>query len=250
MVTIVLASSLILLGTAKPTITPAVERIRRAQAITTPKPVAPIAVAKQPSEDCPQMDNPGGRMHWSPSKDPGPTATDATVALPTLGVEAPIVRVGIDAQNLMVVPKNAREVAWLDQGGIPGRTNNVVLAGHINYSRVAGSFSRIGQLQVGHEIVFKVDGKDLRYIVQWNCLFDRNTDRAEQIMGYTNEESLTLISCGGVFDSAVGTHNKRIAVRAIRIHEVRRGPDPATGVVEVVPTPTPTPGDRGGLLPI
>ena len=34
----------------------------------------------------------------------------------------------------MEVPTNARDVAWFDQGPLPGRTNNVVLAGHIDYN--------------------------------------------------------------------------------------------------------------------
>jgi hypothetical protein len=65
--------------------------------------------------------------------------------------------------------------------------------------------------------VLEIEKKHVVYKVEWVCQFDFDTDRAEQIMGYTNEPSLTLISCGGVFDSGARTHNKRIAVRARQV---------------------------------
>lgn len=201
-------------------------RIERIRAVAPPTPEAkPVparpadAVGGPPSDECPQMDNPGGGLNWGPTKERGPSPTGGTIALPTLGVEAPVVKVGIDGESRMVVPSNARDVAWLDRGGIPGYTNNVVLAGHISYSRVAGSFMRIGSLRPGDEVVLEMNGETLRYRVTWACLFNRNTDRASQIMGYTDVPSLTLISCGGGWDAAAGTHSGRWAVRAEQVIE-------------------------------
>jgi LPXTG-site transpeptidase (sortase) family protein len=174
-----------------------------------PKPV-PVPVA---TTECPQMTNRGG-LRWQRSSDAGPWATGGTVSLPTFGVRAPIVKVGVDQGGHMVVPHNARDVAWLDQGPFPGDTNNAVIAGHISYSRVAGSFSRLQQLRPGEVVTVELDGKRWDFKVTWNCLFDRDTTLAAKIMGRTDVPSLTLISCGGVFDRAAGTHNKRVAVRA------------------------------------
>jgi len=181
--------------------------------------VLAAAPAEAVAQGCPQLTNPGGRLDWTPVADAGPVPTNGRVQLPTLGIEAPIVRVGIDSTERMVVPTNARDVAWLDQGGIPGRTQNVVLAGHIAYNRIAGSFNRIGDLRPGDEIVVAIEDKQLRYRVVFNCSFPRDTTLAETIMGYTREPSLTLISCGGVFDTAARTHTNRIAVRAELIDE-------------------------------
>lgn len=165
-------------------------------------------------QGCPELSNPGGRIDWSPKADAGPVPTNGRVQLPAIGVDAPIVRVGIDSSKRMVVPTNARDIAWLDQGGIPGRTQNLVLAGHIAYSRVAGSFNRIGQLRPGDDIVLRIDDKKMHYRVVWNCRFHRDTNLADRIMGYTHVPSVTLISCGGVFDTAARTHTDRITVRA------------------------------------
>ncbi len=177
----------------------------------------PKASADAIAQGCPQLTNPGGRIDWTPVADAGPVPTNGRVQIPALGVEAPIVKVGIDSSERMVVPTNAREVAWLDQGGFPGRTQNVVIAGHIAYNRVAGSFNRIGALSAGDEITIVIGQKTLRYRVVWNCSFPRDTNLADQIMGYTDVPSLTLISCGGVFDTAARTHTNRITVRAEQI---------------------------------
>ena len=199
---------------------PRIERIL-AEAPPTPTPeavAAPVQAAAAyggpPADECPQMNNPGGGLNWGPTKERGPFATGGTIHMPTLGVEAPIVKVGIDGESKMVVPHNARDVAWLDRGGIPGYTNNVVMAGHIRYSGVNGSFMRIGSLRPGDEVVLKMNGETRRYRVVWACLFSRSTERASQIMGQTSVPSITMISCGGVWDAAAGTHSSRWAVRA------------------------------------
>jgi LPXTG-site transpeptidase (sortase) family protein len=178
---------------------------------------ADVAPPEAVAQGCPELTNPGGQVDWSPDPDAAPVATNGRVQLPSLGVEAPIVKVGIDSSERMVVPTNARDIAWLDQGGFPGRTRNVVLAGHIAYNRAAGSFNRIKDLQPGDEVTIAIDEKVLRYRVVWNCSFSRDTTLADRIMGYTTRPSVTLISCGGVFDTAARTHTNRIVVRAEQI---------------------------------
>jgi LPXTG-site transpeptidase (sortase) family protein len=202
-----------------------------------------------PSDECPQMKNPGGRLQWGTTGQQGPSATGGHISLPTLDVLAPIVKVGIDGANKMVVPHNARDVAWLDRGGIHGYTNNVVLAGHISYSRVSGSFMRIGALRPGDEVRMDMNGDHYKYRVTFVCLFGRDTDRAAQIMGYTEKPSLTLISCGGGWDSGARTHTGRYAVRA----ELVDGPGSRSGdrteAAAADPSPTRSPGSLLDLDP-
>lgn len=180
----------------------------------TPSPI-PVVRAYAPGPPiCQQMTNPGGGLTWIPSADAGPWQTGGSIELPSQGRSAPIVKVGIDRSSQMVVPKNARDVAWLDQGPFPGRTQNAVLAGHINYSGRAGTFNQIDNLREGDPVVVTLDGTKYTFRVTWVCSFPRDTELADQIMGYTDVPSVTLISCGGVFDRRARTHTNRIAVRA------------------------------------
>jgi sortase (surface protein transpeptidase) len=119
----------------------------------------------------------------------------------------------------MVVPPGARQVAWLDEGGIPGQTNNMVLAGHISWAGVPGAFERIGDLHTGDTVVFTINHKRMTFRVTWACAFVRTSALAPRIMGYTDVPSVTLITCGGGWDSYAGTHQERIAVRAELVGE-------------------------------
>jgi sortase (surface protein transpeptidase) len=186
-------------------------------ALETPVPATPFPTTVphiDHSLGCPQLSNPGGRVEWTPSDDAGPWPTDGTVSIPTIGTSAPIVRVGVDHEAQMVVPPNAGQVSWLDQGGIPGRTNNIVLAGHVTWAGVPGAFYRIGDLLPGDMIVLSIEGRRMIFRTAWVCEFPRTSKLAPRIMGYTDIPSVTLITCSGAWDAGAGTHADRIVARA------------------------------------
>jgi hypothetical protein len=216
--------------------------------------MAKTAWARSGPKECPEMTNPGGGLDWEPSEDPGPDRTSYKVELPTMGRTQPIVRVGIDKDGKMVVPRNARDVAWLDQGPIPGRTKNVVLAGHINYSGERGAFEGIGRMKKREDIYLVLkNGKKMHFKVTWVCTFPRDTKHADQIMGNTKVTSVTLVSCGGTYNSSAGTHDKRIVVRGELYPPAKSSsskPKPkATPKPTPKPTPTPTPSLIDRLIP-
>jgi sortase (surface protein transpeptidase) len=182
-------------------------------AITLETPRPPAAPVYRANE-CPQMTNPGGRLEWIPSANAGPWPTDGRISVSSLGTSAPIVKVGVDRTGQMKIPPGAGQVAWLDQGGIPGRTNNIVLAGHISWSGVPGAFKNIGSLRPGEMVDFTIGGKRMVFRVTCTCSFIRSSPDAPRIMGYTTVPSVTLITCGGGWDSYAHTHTNRIVVRA------------------------------------
>jgi sortase (surface protein transpeptidase) len=183
--------------------------------LETPPP-APARVLSEEylaSDSCPGLNNPGGHLRWVPSANAGPWTTDGSVAIPALGTQAPVVRVGVNSSGQMVVPPGAGQVAWLDQGGIPGQTNNLVIAGHISWGGVPGAFGGIGGLRGGDLVYFAINGQKMTFRISWVCSFVRSSPLAAQIMGYTNAPSITLITCGGGWDAAAGTHTNRIVAR-------------------------------------
>lgn len=161
---------------------------------------------------CPQLDG-AGESPMVVTGASGPVPMDGAVEIPSLGVDAPLVRVGV-RDGEMVVPRTAHEVAWLDTGSFPGPTNNAVLAGHHDWSGRLGSFFRLAELRQGQEVVVRFEGRDRTFRVAWVCSFDLDTPEAPRIMGPTDVPSVTLITCGGIFDRRAGTHNQRIVVRA------------------------------------
>lgn len=174
----------------------------------TPTP-APTAVPTSRPADTSGLNG----LRWVPSGNAGPWPTNGTVELPTLGVKAPIVRVGVDAKGQMVTPRNGRDVAWLDQGPIPGMTRNVVLAGHRNWQGRPGSFERLEKLRDGDPVILTMDGRTWRFAVRWVRMYDPDTAPAADLMGRTDEVSVTLITCGGRFNRATRHYESRWLAR-------------------------------------
>jgi LPXTG-site transpeptidase (sortase) family protein len=217
-VTLILAAS-----TAAIRITPAssAQTVTALRVQATPKPPepTPVPIARNTGRgpvppDCAGLDNPGGNLKWVPSANSGPWPTNGRVNLPTLGTDAPIVKVGINTAGVMTIPRTAKPVAWLDQGPFPANNNNAVLAGHISYSRVPGAFIRLGALKAGDPVLVTMDGKRWEFRVRFVCAVDFNTPLVEKLLGQTNVPSVTLVTCGGTFSRSAGTHLKRIVARA------------------------------------
>jgi hypothetical protein len=83
--------------------------------------------------------------------------------IPSLGVLAPIISVGLNSDNVMDSPKGPigdpvwNTAFWYRGGGIPGDVGTATIAGHINdpVSRPM-IFARIGDLQPGDLVIIRL----------------------------------------------------------------------------------------------
>jgi LPXTG-site transpeptidase (sortase) family protein len=134
-------------------------------------------------------------------------------------IDAPIVEKGVDEQGVMQAPDNATDVAWYDFSGRPGFGSNVVFAAHVDYIHVGPAvFWNLKDLEPGDIIrVQLADGSEYRYSVDFKQQFDAETAPVNDIVGSTPQEMVTLITCGGVFNSATHQYDKRLVVRAKRV---------------------------------
>lgn len=133
---------------------------------------------------------------------------------------------GIDAgiENLRVVngamqdPSGPWVVAWYENLGSLGDIANVVMAGHIDYWNVGPAvFFNLANVQEGDPIVVEGDdGLRYPYTVEWVRQFDSAAMPLDEVLGNTDEPSLTLITCGGAFDFVNGHYLQRTVVRATR----------------------------------
>jgi sortase (surface protein transpeptidase) len=172
----------------------------------------------------------------SGARRPGPVILAATsVAAPTpehvegvapialqvdsVGVDAPI-ELGDVADGIMQDPSGPWVVSWYEPLGKIGEGGNVVMAGHVDYWNVGPAvFWDVRYLPEGDIIrVVGEDGKNYEYAVQWtqSYMADQLTPEVIQqdIVGDTDQETLTLITCGGDFNPDTGEYNQRWVVRA------------------------------------
>jgi hypothetical protein len=140
-----------------------------------------------------------------------------------------IEKAGVDAQiesqpiedGRMLDPSGPYVVAWYEDTGRLGEQTNLVFAGHLDYYDVGEAvFYNLATLVEDDEIqITGEDGETYTYAVEWgrNYTVDELTSEAiREIVGKTDDEAITLITCGGPFDFNVGQYLERYVVRALR----------------------------------
>jgi rRNA maturation protein Nop10 len=139
------------------------------------------------------------------------------IKIEVIGVDADIEIQEIIAGQ-MQDPTGPTLVTWYKETTRLGERGNGVYAGHLNYWGVPeGVFFAIKQLQPGDEIVLTGENdEEFIYAVAWVENQPGQDDPDPEVLGLTEEESITLITCGGEWDTTIAEYNERTAVRAVR----------------------------------
>jgi hypothetical protein len=118
----------------------------------------------------------------------------------------------------MLDPTGPWVVAWYPETAKLGVLGNAVMAGHLDYWTVgAAVFWDIGKLNPQDEILVRgEDNYEYRYLVEWVKNYDANDAPISEIVGHTDSECLTLITCGGEFDEQTREYVQRTVVRSRR----------------------------------
>ena len=151
----------------------------------------------------------------------------ARIAIPKIGVDATVLALGRDAENNPSVPNSGSDVAWYTFTAPPGRGNNAVFSGHVDWyywgQPGEGVFYHLRELQIGDEItVDLVDGSQLRYRVTGNVAVQYDDPDVGKVMDPTSNDVVTLITCGGTWlrdysNPNGGNYSHRVIVRAERV---------------------------------
>jgi len=152
--------------------------------------------------------------------------TPVEFQIDAFGIAAPV-EIGTIVDGAMQDPTGPWVVAWYEPLGKIAEDNNVVMAGHVDYwntgpNGTAGPaiFWEVPNLASGDIIrLLGENGETYEYAVEWTKLYDVATELTPEviqteIVGDTDQESLTLITCGGPFDPVTGEYLQRWIVRA------------------------------------
>ena len=135
-----------------------------------------------------------------------------------LDVDAFIEPVGTDAQGDMAAPQDAQGISWYEDGGVPGRPGNVVLAGHLDDAKgKPGVFARLATLTKGDTVgVSTLSGNTYTYTVEKHATYPYDEAPLEDIFGEADVERLILITCSGRWDEGTKNYPNREVIYALR----------------------------------
>jgi LPXTG-site transpeptidase (sortase) family protein len=205
--------------------------------------IAGIAGMLLTGDDQPKLTNVGvpGPIGTATTSAPTISASNSPVVrliIEKIGVDAPVITLGVDENAIPEVPDNPNDVAWYNWSSLPGHGSNSVFAGHfdwtVNGQPVIGVFYYIRDLEVGDIIEVKLeDGTDYKYSVVGNLAVPDNDPTAMDLMAPTPTDMITLITCGGVWtpdpnNPLGGEYTHRQVVRGELIRS-EPAPEPGEG---------------------
>lgn len=146
------------------------------------------------------------------------TVPPSRIVVPAIGVDAPIFELGVNSNGEMDSPDGPSPVGWYNFSPTPGNPGNTVMSGHRDWhTGVTGVFWRLSEIKPGDRITVQlIDGNKIEYIAAISALIGSGDLPIAEVVGQTEVETITLITCEGVFNSASREYDKRRVIWASR----------------------------------
>ncbi|GHA76701.1 class F sortase [Streptomyces termitum] len=175
-----------------------------AQQLTATGPPRPVA-AEAPTRTAP-----------APAR-PLPASPPLAVAIPAIGVDAPLARVGLDADGWLEAPppEHPGRAGWYAAGVTPGERGTAVVVGHVDTPAGPAVFHSLGALTRGAAVeIRRTDGRTAVFTVHGVELVPRDDFPAARVYAATGAPELRVITCGGRYDPRTGyTGNVVVSAR-------------------------------------
>jgi hypothetical protein len=137
------------------------------------------------------------------------------ISIPAIGVDAPIVRLGLNPDRTIQVPKNFADAGWFQPGPEPGERGAAVIVGHLDSRLGPGVFYRLHELPVGAVIKIKVqDGRTVRFVARSMIRVPKSRFPTKRVYVHTGPPALRLVTCAGKLNWATGHHRDNYIVFA------------------------------------
>ncbi|MGG5260367.1 class F sortase [Phycicoccus avicenniae] len=129
----------------------------------------------------------------------------ARLRIPAIGVDTPLVDLGIAKDGTMQVPADFARAGWLTAAPAPGQRGPAVIAGHVDSHRGPAVFFRLRELVPGDEVqVVRRDGVVVTFTVRGSLSFAKDAFPTDRVYGPAPGPVLRLITCSGEIDPVSG----------------------------------------------
>jgi sortase (surface protein transpeptidase) len=168
------------------------------------------------------------RGHWAAAprpKDTGIVAAPVSLAIPSIGVQTKLVRLGLTAAGALQVPPTAAVAGWYTGSPPPGGIGAAVIAGHIDSQLGPGVFFRLRELRPGQLVyIRRANGSLAVFRVTAVHQYLKAAFPTSAVYGAVPTAQLRLITCGGTFDPATGHYLSNVIVFADLVPRPRHHP--------------------------
>lgn len=141
----------------------------------------------------------------------GVASMPARIAIPSVKIDSPVIRVGVNAAGEMDVPDGkTQNVGWYEYGTVPGSVGSAVMDAH-----VYAAFKRLKSARVGESIYVTDTGGTVReFRITSSKAYPLAQVPMQVIFNDTSGTYLNLITCEGRYLPSKGTYDKRRVVYA------------------------------------
>jgi len=182
--------------------------------VAEPPAAVAAAGAEQPAPPSPERD-----PEPVPRPEPGPLAAPLQVRIDSIAVDAPLVRVGLEADGAMEIPDEVAEIGWYDPDGLgvrPGSSGTAVLAGHVDSRRQGrGALYHLRDLRVDQTVEIDLeDGTTQLWRITEIIQYPKDVLPFDELFVWSGPPRLAVITCGGEFDRTARSYTDNIVAYA------------------------------------
>ncbi len=143
-----------------------------------------------------------------------------------LGIDMRVAAEGLDAKGAMALPANAAEAGWYRYSpGLAAPEGATVIAAHIDSRHDGiGPFSKLKNAIAGDTItVYGADGSTVAYTVSELRQVGKIDAPMADVFEATGAPKLSLVTCGGTFNSQTGHYLDNVIVTATPVAAATAG---------------------------
>ncbi|MFB6776656.1 MULTISPECIES: class F sortase [unclassified Streptomyces] len=155
-----------------------------------------------------------GVQPGSPVAAPLRPSTPVRLRIPSIRVDAPMIRLGLGSDGSLDVPpaEDRNVVGWYKGGTPPGAEGTALVAGHVDNAQGRSVFYDLGSLAKGSTIeVVRQDGSTAVFSLDGTEVYENKNFPDRRVYGASSFPALRLITCGGGFSPATGYQGNVVA---------------------------------------
>jgi hypothetical protein len=166
-------------------------------ALGPPQPASAASLSRPDGETFAPVTTPKSLAH----------ATAARIRVPAVGIDAPLMNVGLDSDGWIAAPppEDPNLAGWYQNGISPGERGTAVIVGHVDNRTGPAVFYGLGSVQRGNRVeVPRLDGSTAVFEVYGVEVYSKADFPGAKVYGDTGHAELRVITCGGVYSQADG----------------------------------------------